>query len=173
MSTAHVDVSTSAMLSSLINPAFRGLPDASAVARYLINAMVSIKKYDLPMRIYVTREVTEKIGGILAAMGVRFKLIPTDKMDPPYIFIYQSDTYFVIKTVDEGGREVAEFSVPIAKFVEELQSYLSKGRGKPKRSKVEEVNALIIGDEFTEFVKRVGDLHRDDKGRGADDTRPK
>lgn len=155
-----------ALVASVLNPGFKGLPDAGAAARFLLNAMLTIKKYDLPVRIYLTKDVSEKIGNILAAMGVKFKLVPVDKMTPPYIFIYQSDTYFVIKTVDEGGREVSEFSVPITKFVEELQSYATRRRSRVKKEKAEgEVNSLIIEDSFVEHMKKLEKEQGEQGGR--------
>lgn len=162
MSTAiSAGGSVGALVASVINPGFRGIPDAGATVKFLLNAMLTIKKYDLPVRIYLTKDVSEKIGSILSAMGVKFKLVPVDKMSPPYIFIYQSETYFVVKTVDEDGKEVSEFSVPASKFIEELQSYITKRRARAKRGKDEgEVNSLIIQDDFVDFV-REGERDRE------------
>lgn len=153
MSTISIGGSTGAIVASIINPGFKGIPDAGATVRFLLNAMLTIKKYDLPIRIYVTKEVSEKIGNILSAMGIKFKLVPVDKMTPPYIFIYQSETYFVVKTVDEGGKEATEFSVPVSKFIEELQGYMTRRRGRSKKEG--EVSNLIITDDFVNFLGKA------------------
>jgi len=157
--TISIGGSTGVAIASVLNPGFRGIPDAGAVVKYLLNAMSTIKRYDLPVRIYLTKDVAEKIGNILAAMGVRFRLVPVDKMSPPYIYIYAKDQYFVVKTVDENGKDVAEFSVPSSKFIEELQAFITRRREGAKRRKKEEegeeVEELTIHSDFLTYMKKA------------------
>ncbi|MEM4787705.1 MAG: hypothetical protein QXV28_06995 [Ignisphaera sp.] len=148
--------STGVTIASILNPGFKGIPDAGAVAKYLLNAMITIKRYDLPIRIYLTKDVAEKIGNILSAMGIRFKLLSIDKMTPPYIYIYAKDQYFVVKTVDENGNEVAEFSVLSTKFIENLQAFIiKKKRGSKQKKNGEEVEELIIHPDFLTYIKKI------------------
>lgn len=151
-------------VASVLNPGFKGIPEAGAAVKYLLNVMSAIRRYDLPIKIYVTKDVSDKIGNILTAMGVRFKLVPADKMTPPYIYIFSNETYFVVKTVDENGKDVAEFSVLASKFIESLQDFISRRRGelkqKKKEKKPDDVNELLVHEDFIDFVKKEGNNNK-------------
>jgi len=144
---------TTSLISSILNPSFGGAPDAKALAKYLVNATLVIKRNDLPVRIYLTHDVTEKIGDILSAMGVRFKTVPVDRMEPPYIFLTLEDTYLIIKTVDINGKEVRTFRTPFSEFIEALKEYASHRMRKRKREE-EEKRTVYIDDEMTKDLKK-------------------
>lgn len=155
MSTATLSNNVLPMITQVLNPGFKGVPDSVALTKYFLNSVATIRRYGLPVRIYVTKEVADRIGNILTAIGIKFKLIPAEKMTPPYIFVYQNGSYFVIRTVDEAGRVCNEFTVPINKFVEELQSYVLRKK-KTAEKKVEEVHELVMDEDFDRFISGSG-----------------
>ncbi|MEM1693967.1 MAG: hypothetical protein QXE75_05025 [Sulfolobales archaeon] len=170
MSTLSIG-SVGVTVTSILNPGFRGIPNAGAVVKYLLNAMITIKRYDLPVRIYLTKDVSERIGNMLTAMGIKFRLVSVDKMTPPYIYIYARDRYFVIKTVDEGGKDVAEFQVLSTKFIEELQTIITRKReGTRQRKKKEndEIEELVINSDFLNYIKKIEEFSQTDGREGVD-----
>ncbi|MEM1694360.1 MAG: hypothetical protein QXL19_08880 [Ignisphaera sp.] len=165
MSATTISIgSTGISIASILNPNFRGVVDAGTIVKYLLNAISIIKRYDLPIRIYLTKDVSERIGNILASMGIRFRLTHIDKMVPPYIYIYNDDQYYIIKTIDENGKNVAEFSVLSNKFIEELHALITK---KKKDTKLEEeVEELIIHLDSSTHAKK-NEKERINKKRGV------
>jgi hypothetical protein len=152
----------SSLMSSVLNPNFKGIPDAKALAKYLINAMITIKKNDLPIRIYISQDVSNKIGNLLAALGVKFRTIPADKMQPPYIFLTTEDNYLVIKTVDSNGKEIASYKTPFPKFIEAFEEFFT--RYKERRTQRKEKEALPPVDEVivsSESLKKFMEKYRE------------
>ena len=150
--------SASAIL-SVLNPSFKGVADAKTLARYLLTALTVIKKQNLPVKIYVTQDITDKLGNILTALGVRFRTIPVDAMSPPYIFLYTENGDIVVKTVDADGKEVATFRAPFAKFVEYFEElFNAKKPKKPKKEKVQRVDEVYLPSETAEtFIEHMKD----------------
>jgi len=154
---------TSINIARVLSPSFRGIPDATALAKYLIRTLVFIKKNNLPIKIYLTQDVTAKIGNILTALGVKFKTIPASRMEPPYILLSAEDNYIVIKTVDSSGREIASYKAPLSKFIEAFEllssSYRKKSKQKEKSSEPQLVDEIIVSAESLEkFLERYRDI---------------
>jgi len=148
-----------ASIPAILNPSFKGVPDAKALATYLLNALAQIKRENLPIRIYVTQDVSNKIGNLLTAMGVKIRTIPVEKMEPPYIFIYQENGDVVIKTVDANGKEVNTFRAPFSKFVEELEAVATSKKEKKagkQREKPQVVDEIFLDTEdINKFMERL------------------
>jgi len=146
-------------IAAILNPSFKGVPDAKALATYLLNALAQIKKENLPIKIYLTQDVSNKIGNLLTAMGVKIRTIPVEKMEPPYIFIYLEDGDVVIKTVDANGKEVNTFRAPFSKFVEELEAIATSKKEKKtskQREKPQVVDEIFLGTEdLHKFMERL------------------
>jgi len=163
MSTTTISIgSTGITVASILNPCFKGIVDAGAIAKYLLNTITIIKRYDLPVHIYLTKDVAERIGNILTSMGIRFKLVPVDKMTPPYIYIYSNDQYYAVKTMDENGKNASEFSVLSSKFIEELHTLVTKKK-KNSKLKDEEIEELIIHLDSSTYTKKNEKEHTNKK----------
>ena len=148
-------------LLSVLSPQFRGIPDAGALARYLVRALVTIKREGLPVRIYLSQDLVERVGGLLAELGVRFRAVPVSRLEPPYILLDTEGGSVVLRTVDEGGRVVAQHAVPLAKFVEALEALLRRGRG--RRGEERTVSELVIAEEdLQRFLERLESILREE-----------
>lgn len=160
-----LDVGSQNMVSLVLNPGFKGVPDTQTLAKYLLNALLTISRNKLDVRLYVTKDVSAKIGNLLLSMGVKIRTIPADKMTPPYIMLTSEDGNLLLKTVDQDGKEIASYRVPLAKFVEDLEEYYSRLKekrtaGRKDKQKKGEVDEIILSE--TELLKYVEDLEEKD-----------
>jgi len=161
MNLASMPTSVGSSIATILNPSFKGIPDAKALATYLLNALAQIKKENLPIKIYLTQDVSNKIGNLLTAMGVKIRTLPADKMEPPYIFIYTEGSDIVIKTVDSDGKEINSFRAPFTKFVETFETLVvSKKEKKAKQKEKPQVVDEIFVDtrdlqKFMEHVEKI------------------
>jgi len=161
MNLASMSIPAGSAITAVLNPSFKGIPDAKALATYLLNALVQIKKENLPVKIYLTQDVSNKIGNLLTSMGIKIRTIPADKMEPPYIFIYAEGSDIVIKTVDTDGKEVNTFRAPFAKFVETFETLVTskKERKVKQKEKPQVVDEVFVGTEdlhkFMEYVEKI------------------
>lgn len=170
MSTAPMPAVGVSPITTVLNPSFKGVPDARTLATYLLNALVQIKKEDLPIKIYLTQDVTNRIGNILTALGVKIRTVPVEKMSPPYIFIYTENGDIVVKTADSDGKEVSSFRAPFNKFVEAFEAlFTSKKERKAKqKEKPTVVDEAFLGTEdLHKFVEQLNNLI----GREGEGTR--
>lgn len=146
------------VISSILNPNFKGIPDARSLAKYVIRSLIEIKKNNLQIKIYLSQDVTNKIGNILLSMGVKFKTIPVTKMEAPYIFLTVDDNYIVIKTANADGRELATYKAPFSKFVEAIESFFSSyksKKAKKKENQMKHVDEVIISsDDLKKFLEK-------------------
>jgi len=148
-------------LMNVLNPSFKGVPDAKAVAVYLLNALIQIKKEGLPVKIYLTQDVTNKIGNILTSLGIKIRTVSAEKMSPPYIYLFTENGDIVIKTVDPEGKEVASIRAPFNKFIDAFEAAFTSKRDKKAKAKekpvvVDEIIASDIEPEkFLEHVEKL------------------
>jgi len=159
--TVSINMGGGNLIATVLNPSFKGVPDAVSLAKYLLNALYVIKKHDLPIHIYIDHDLTPKIGPILQAMGVKFKTIPVEKMVPPYIFIDSEDGYVVIKSVDSSGKEVSSFRAPLTKFIEAFQEFYLKEKkaAKKEKAKKDVVDEAIVSlPDIEKFISEHKDI---------------
>ena len=148
MQTAVTTTNMSTPISAVLNPGFKGVVDAKTLARYLLDVLIKISKENLPIKVYATQDITAKIGNILVSLGVKIRTVSAESMSPPYIYLFLEDGDIVVKTVDEGGKEVAVYKVPFTKFVEHFEHLYNLRRGGGgKKSKKEKVVKFV--DEYS------------------------
>lgn len=144
------------IVASILKPVFHGVPDGSAVARYLVESMIYIAKYNLQIKIYITKQAAEFLSNLLTALNISFKTIPVSKMVYPCILISVEDGYFVVTTYNNDGSVLSVTRVPIPKLIEELQAIIAKRRRLAKKSATkeeEEVYEVMIAREVLELSK--------------------
>lgn len=137
---------------AILSPSFKGVPSAETLARYLLRALAEIKRCGLPVRVYLTQEVTRAVGNLLLLLGVRFKTVPASKMQPPYILLSSEGDYIVVETVDAGGRTLATYRAPFTKFVEALASLITRRRTGGRERTEHLVDEVIVSQEALERI---------------------
>lgn len=154
MSSATVSPAT--IVASILKPVFHGVPDSSAIAKYLVESMVYIARYNLQIKIYITKQAAEFLSNLLTALNISFRTIPVEKIVYPCILISVEGGHFVITTYDSSGHVSSSFTVPIPKFIEELQAIVAKKRKLAKKTPVkeeEEVYEVLVSREVLELAK--------------------
>jgi len=129
-----LNVSLNLRIAGLLNPKFGSMPGPKLVARYFAEVLSAVASEDLPVKIYLDHRITVALAPLFKELGVRFRTIPADRMEPPYIFLF----------IDEGaGRLVVETCDPDLKtqrfvtrldlFIDELTILLAQARARKKR----------------------------------------
>ncbi|MEM4921364.1 MAG: hypothetical protein QXQ35_08635 [Candidatus Nezhaarchaeales archaeon] len=105
VSTTPVSFSSAAPISSILRPAFSGVPNAKALVKYIISVISAIKHGGHKVRFYVTGDIAVAIRPALERLGV--KLLPAQELKPPYVLFKLEDGEVVVEASD--GKE--EFTV--------------------------------------------------------------
>jgi len=157
-----LNVGLSARIAGLLNPGLGSIPSPKVVARYFAEVLSAVASEGLPIRIYLDHRITVALAPLFKELGVRFRTIPVDKMEPPYIFLF----------VDEGaGRLVIETCDPELKthrfvtrldlFIDELTILLAQTKARRKEYRREEAKPEtdLLKDmepkELLELVKKI------------------
>ena len=142
-----------ASIHTIIAPRFKGIVDARTIATYFIKTAALIKKSDLPIRIYVAEDLADKIVNLLVALGIKFKTMPASRLEPPYIFLDLVNGDLVLRTVDTNGRVVAEYKVPLTKFISALEELLANSRRGRDGKRVKEI--VISKEDAKEILEKL------------------
>ena len=98
----------------------------SDLAKSLFNALREIVRLRLPIHIYVSEELTDEIKLILEEMGLKVKILPVEKLEPPYIYIEEVDDNIIVLTENEEGKIVTVVAAKLEGFLEEFIKLFKK-----------------------------------------------
>jgi len=132
----------------------KGAVDAVKLAGEIFNMLRTIVREKLPINIYLTKEIADKIVPILEAMGVKIKLWPVEKLEPPYVIIQEIDGNVVIITADEDDKLITAVATKLEGFLDAFIKLYDEHLKKIKR-RVEERVELDIEVEETEEKTEV------------------
>lgn len=159
MGTSTPAVSSGVNVAGILKPAFQGIPDGATAAKYLIDTMIAISKYNLPIKIYITKDVAEYIGNLLTALNIRFRSVHASGMQYPCIFISVEGGNFVISTYDENGTLLESFKIPVHKLIEELRAIVLKKKSRKTTPQVkdEELLEITLTKDIQELLSKFED----------------
>jgi len=154
--TPPISISLSMRIAEILNPCLGLTPDPKALAKYFCEALLTIAKEDLPVKIYLDHRITEAIAPLFKELGVKFRTVSPDSMKPPYIYLFLDGGRLVIETVDMNLRErryVTRFDL----LLEELTSLVMEvKRKKGKKSEHEvEIPSDMTLEEFMKFIRDI------------------
>jgi len=104
----------------------KGSVSAADLAKSLFNAIREIARSRLPIHIYVSEELANKIKSILEEMGLKVEILPVEKLEPPYIYIEEVDGKMIVLTVDEENNIVTVVATKLEGFLEEFIKLFKK-----------------------------------------------
>jgi len=164
--TPPVSISLSMRIAEILNPRLGAAPDPKALAKYFCEALLTIAKEGLPVRVYLDHRITESVAPLLKELGVKFRTVSPDSMKPPYIYLFLNGDKLVIETVDmdlRGRRYVARFDL----FLEELAALLIQVKTKRKEYRREEEakpKGIDLFDmEPKEFLKLLEEILEEER----------
>jgi len=134
----------------------KGAVDGVKLAKELFSTIYNIVKLKLPIHIYLDAGVVGIITEIFDAMGVKYTLLPVEKLKPPYILIRQENDIIDVLTVDEGGKPVTIVAAKLDSFLGTfLELFKEKYPGKSKKV-LELLREESAGKEKEEKVVEIG-----------------
>jgi len=160
---ANVNISVSLRISQLLNPRFGTFPSPKDVAKYFCKVLATIAREGLPVKIYLDHRVTEMISPMLKELGVRFRTIPVNRMEPPYLFFFidEETGRLVVETCDLDLKKKT-FITRFDLFIDELALLLMEVRRKKSEKKKErkelpriEILKDMSPKEFLELMKDI------------------
>ena len=133
MAKTAVGLGTGPIMSVLRLGNIKGPVSGTQLARNLFNVLNEIKRSRLPIRIYLTREIVDKIALFLDAMGIRYILKPVEEMEPPYIFIDEVDGKIIVLTANEEGEIVTIVGSMLDSFLDSFINLFKKRYSKKSK----------------------------------------
>lgn len=132
--TPSVGAGLNVRIAGLLNPRFGSVPGPKAIARYFVEALSAIARAGLPIRIYLDHRITVAIAPLLRELGVKFRTISADRMQPPYIllFIDEDTGRLVVETCDPDLKK-HRFVTRLDLFIDELTALLAQAMTKKKK----------------------------------------
>jgi hypothetical protein len=98
----------------------KGSVSATDLAKSLFNALREIARSRLPIHIYVSEELANKIKLILEEMGLKVEILPVEKLESPYIYIEEVDDNIIVLTENEEGKIVTVVATKLKGFLEKF-----------------------------------------------------
>lgn len=134
-----LNASLNLRIAGLLNPKFGSMPGPKLVARYFAEVLSAVASEDLPVKIYLDHRITVALAPLFKELGVRFRTIPVDRMEPPYIllFIDEDAGRLVVETCDPDLRK-HRFVTRLDLFIDELTILLAQARARKKEYRQEE-----------------------------------
>jgi hypothetical protein len=161
--SVNVNVGISLRISQLLNPRFGAFPSPRDVAKYFCKVLATIGAEKLPVKIYLDHRVTERIAPILRELGIKFRTVPVERMEPPYIFFFidEETGRLVVETCDPDLKK-RSFVTRFDLFLDELTLLLTEARKKKaeERERKKELPRIeVLKDmspkEFLELMKDI------------------
>jgi len=129
-----LNVSLNLRIAGLLNPKFGSMPGPKAVARYFAEALSAIAHEGLPIKIYLDHRITVALAPLFKELGVRFRTVPIDKMEPPYILLFlDEDTGRLVVETCDPDLKTRRFVTRLDLFVDELTATLAQARARKKK----------------------------------------
>jgi len=139
-----LNVSLNLRIAGLLNPKFGSMPGPKAVARYFAEALSAIAHEGLPIRIYLDHRITMALASLFKELGVRFRTIPVDRMEPPYILLFlDEDTGRLVVETCDPDLKTRRFVTRLDLFIDELSILLAQARTRKKEYRQEETKQEI------------------------------
>jgi len=134
-----LNASLNLRIAGLLNPKFGSMPGPKLVARYFAEVLSAVASEDLPVKIYLDHRITVALAPLFKELGVRFRTIPVDRMEPPYIllFIDEDAGRLVVETCDPDLK-TQRFVTRLDLFIDELTILLAQARARKKEYRQEE-----------------------------------
>jgi len=108
-------------IASTLNLNLKGSVSAVDLAKNRFNVLREIARLKPPIHIYVFKELTDEIKLILEEMGLKVKILPVEKLEPPYIYIEEVGSNIIVLTENEKGKIV---TVVVAKLKGFLNTFI-------------------------------------------------
>jgi len=149
-------------IAELLSPRFGSMPGPEVVAKYFVEALSAIARENLPIKIYLDHRITIALAPLFKELGLRFKSVPVDRMEPPYIFLFIDDDTgrLVVETCDPSLKKY-RFITRLDLFIDELAALLVQVKAKKKEHKREEEakpEIDLFDVEPGELLKLLGEI---------------
>jgi len=150
-------------IAGLLNPRFGSMPGPEVVAKYFVEALSTIAREGLPVKIYLDHRITVALAPLFKELGVRFRTIPVDRMEPPYIFFFvDEDTGRLVVETRDPDLKNHRFVTRLDLFKDELTVLLARVRARKKVYRQEEETKPEIDllkdmepKKFLELMKKI------------------